>query len=194
MSAIAVLPEHLTALNVTQARSIVMDESMMYHIPAKKVACQAYSDEDGAWPIGDPFTIASPADFGPEPVPVAAVKCSVQQHVVRHQADNSVYPMPSNDKYKGISLHITTSPQGQNPPTVSPSPVELTKLTDLNGVHASAISLDEGVHPNVRLEDVQCQAFWDKDGRSPMGVAFTLEKGVVFGKNPVKVGSVLCWT
>ena len=60
-------------------------------------------------------------------------------------------------------------------------------------VNATEITFDQGVHVNLDLSKVFCQAYSDEDGVQPLGGPFKAPERLVICDVPVPLGSVLCY-
>lgn len=94
-------------------------------------------------------------------------------------------------KYYGISLNINLKPLSQQP-VYGRAPVELNMLAQYT-VNATEITFDQGVHVNLDLSKVFCQAYSDEDGVQPLGGPFKAPERLVICDVPVPLGSVLCY-
>ncbi|KAF2159822.1 hypothetical protein M409DRAFT_29633 [Zasmidium cellare ATCC 36951] len=94
-------------------------------------------------------------------------------------------------KYYGISLNINMKPIGEQP-EYGRAPVELNMLAQYT-IKASEIIFDQGVHVNLELSTVLCQAYSDVDGVVPLGKPFSASESLYLAQEPVQLGSVLCY-
>ncbi|KAK4501247.1 hypothetical protein PRZ48_007054 [Zasmidium cellare] len=94
-------------------------------------------------------------------------------------------------KYYGISLNINMKPIGEQP-EYGRAPVELNFLAQYT-IKASEIIFDQGVHVNLELATVLCQAYSDVDGVVPLGKPFSASKSLYLAQEPIQLGSVLCY-